>query len=82
MIDEEKKLREQLALLSADVRKKWVKADNLPYIHASDEEKPNPYASPVVGRFDYMETADYILACNPTAIGTLLDEIDRLRNSK
>lgn len=80
MIEEEKKLREQLALLKDDVRAKWVKTDNLPYIHATNDPNPKPYSSPVVGRFDYMETADYVLACNPVAMTAILAELNALRS--
>ena len=75
-----------LATIPVAANKKWLKLDKLPYIHATDDPKAKPYLSPVVGRFDYMETADYVLACNPVAMREVLAhiaaqeaEIDRLK---
>lgn len=82
----EKAIREALALLPPEARGTWRKLDKLPYIHVTEDPAASPWGTPCVGRFDYMETADYIMACNPVAITALLShlaskdaEIERLR---
>jgi hypothetical protein len=65
-----------LSALKPEVKKPWVTLDHLPYIHATDDTNAKPYSAPVVGRFDYMESADYIMACNPAAMAEVLAHID------
>lgn len=72
------RIRAALEALKPDLRQTWVKLDKLPYIHATDDPTAKPYSTPVVGRFDYMESADYILECNPAAMSEVLAHIDKL----
>ena len=79
-------IRAALDALPPETRGTWRKLDKLPYIHVTEDPKASPWAAPCIGRFDYMDTADYIMACNPEAITELLDalkardaEIERLR---
>jgi hypothetical protein len=65
-----------LGAVNPAMQLRWVKTDNLPYIHASDDEVVRPYSSPVVGRFDYMDTRDYMLAACPKNTRQLLQEHD------
>lgn len=51
----------------------WVKLDNSPYLHATDNPKASPWATPVVGRFDYLATADYIAMLHPVAMTQILN---------
>lgn len=73
------RVRAALSALKPEVKKPWVILDRLPYIHATDDPNAKPYSTPVVGRFDYMESADYILACNPAAISDILAYVDALK---
>jgi hypothetical protein len=72
------RIRTAHGALKDDLLKPWVKLDRLPYIHATDNPNAKPYSTPVVGRFDYMESADYILSCNPSAMSEVLTHIDKL----
>lgn len=74
-VEVERLIGEALEKLPADANANWVKLDNLPYIHATDDPNAKPYSSPVVGRFDYLETADYMLACCPLNIRQLLTSL-------
>ena len=79
-------IKAALAALDPSVKKQWVKLDKMPYIHATDDPDAKPYSTPVVGRFDYMPSADYVLSCNPAAMQKIIAhieeqaaEIERLR---
>jgi len=78
-LEDERAIRDALAALPPETRGTWRKLDKLPYIHVTDDPNASPWAAPCVGRFDYMDTADYIMACNPVRIAALLAELDRLR---
>lgn len=73
------RIRSALSELKPELRKPWVILDRLPYIHATDDPNAKPYSTPVVGRFDYMESADYIMACNPSAMSNVLSYVDALK---
>ena len=73
------RIRVALSALKPDVKKPWGILDRLPYIHATDDPNAKPYSTPVVGRFDYMESADYIMACNPAAMSDILAYVDALK---
>ena len=74
-------IREALAKLPPDALKPWVNLDHLPYIHASDDPKASAWGTPVVGRFDYLDTMQYMLSCHPPAMSIILAELDRLSAS-
>lgn len=69
------RVREALAKLPDEALAKWVKVDDMPYIHATDKPDPKPWDSPVIGRFDYMQAADYVLSCNPASMRLILDRL-------
>lgn len=73
------RVRAALSALKPEVKKPWVILDRLPYIHATDDPNARPYSTPVVGRFDYMESADYIMACNPAAMSDILAYVDAIK---
>lgn len=72
------KIRSKLAALPEVSRKPWVQLDKSPYLHATDDPTADPWSSPVVGRFDYLDTQHYIQACNPAAMTEVLAYIDSL----
>ena len=72
-------IREALAALPAEALKPWRQLDKLPYLHATDDPNATPWGTPVIGRFDYMETMRYIAACNPSAMSAVLAEIEALK---
>ena len=69
-------IRDALASLPTDCRKPWRQIDSLPYLHAVDSHTVEPLRSPVVGRFDYLETMPFVASCNPEVIAELLAELD------
>ena len=73
------RIRDELSKLKPELKKPWVILDRLPYIHATDDPNAKPYSTPVVGRFDYMESADYIMACNPDAMSNVLSYVASLK---
>lgn len=74
------RIRDELSKLKPELKKPWVILDRLPYIHATDDPNAKPYSTPVVGRFDYMESADYIMACNPDAMSNVLSYVAALKS--
>lgn len=54
----------------------WMNLDKMPYIHRTDDPKASPWSCAVVGRFDYLQTMQYMLACQPSSIRALLAEHD------
>lgn len=61
-----------LALLPIDADSPWTNLDKMPYIHKTDDPKASPWNCAVVGRFDYLQTMQYMLACQPSNIRALL----------
>lgn len=73
-----KEIEDGMASLPPDALKPWVSLDKLPYIHATNALKAHPcWTTPVVGRFDYLETMRYMLACQPSNIRALLSQHDK-----
>ena len=61
-----------LAVLPADADSPWTNLDKMPYIHKADDPKASPWNCAVVGRFDYLQTMQYMLACQPSNIRAVL----------
>jgi hypothetical protein len=80
-LDGEQAIRDALAALPAEALKPWRQLDRMPYLHATDDPNATPWGTPVIGRFDYMETMHYIAACHPETMRALLAELDRLRSA-
>lgn len=74
-------IQRALAYLPSDCLKPWRSLDRLPYLHATDDPAASPWGTPVVGRFDYMETKDYIAACNPAAMANVLEHVAALQSA-
>jgi hypothetical protein len=80
-LDGEQAIRDALAAIPAEALKPWRQLDRMPYLHATDDPNASPWGTPVIGRFDYMETMHYIAACHPETMRALLAELDRLRSA-
>lgn len=65
-------IQKALAKLPADADSPWMNLDKMPYIHKTDDPKASPWNCTVVGRFDYLQTMDYMLACQPSNIRAVL----------
>lgn len=65
-------IQKALAKLPADADSPWMNLDKMPYIHKTDDPKASPWNCAVVGRFDYLQTMDYMLACQPSNIRAVL----------
>lgn len=77
-----------LAKLPPDADSPWMNLDKMPYIHKTDDPKASPWNCAVVGRFDYLQTMEYILACQPANIRAVLallaakqEELDKMREA-
>lgn len=75
-------IRAALDALPPETRGTWRKLDKLPYIHVTEDPKASPWSAPCVGRFDYMDTADYMMACNPEAMTAVLAHYDAALQAK
>ena len=74
-MDAIRKIEAALAALPANADSPWLNLDKLPYIHKTDDPKASPWSCAVVGRFDYLPTMDYMLACQPSAIREVLQTL-------
>lgn len=72
-------IRDALAKLPAETLGTWRKLDKMPYIHVTEDPKASPWKTPCIGRFDYMDTAEYMVACNPAAMTAVLAYVDALQ---
>lgn len=86
VMDAIQRIEAALAALPANADSPWTNLDKMPYIHKTDDKNASPWSCAVVGRFDYLPTMDYMLACQPSAIREVLQtlaskeaEIARLR---
>ncbi len=77
-----------LAKLPADADSPWLNLDKMPYIHKTDDPKASPWNCAVIGRFDYLQTMDYMLEAQPANMRNVLaliqsqaDEIAGLREA-
>ena len=87
-MDAIRKIEAALAALPANADSPWTNLDKMPYIHKTDDKNASPWSCAVVGRFDYLPTMDYMLACQPSAIREVLQtlaskeaEVARLRRA-
>lgn len=81
-------IQKALVNLPSEADSPWTNLDKMPYIHKTDDPKASPWNCAVVGRFDYLQTMDYMLACQPANIRILLAaiaaheaEVGRLREA-
>lgn len=74
------RIRAALQALPEATNKHWTTLEGMPYIHATDAPNASPFGTHLVGRFDFFETVEYMLACNPLNMRLLLDHIEDLQD--
>ena len=72
-------IRKAFVDLRPEYLQAWVTLDHLPYLHCTDDSTAKAYSTPVIGRFDYTDSLQFIQSVQPKNMIEISKTIDDLR---